>query len=185
MLPAEDLYTPGAFDGVPVTDEAGTVSRRGLRRPCPTSGRRRLNRLLLDAAFPFALVPAPVESVRVSYFGLAPEELTEFFSNRFGGGSISRGNMQTAVKALYSLVCGLIAGPFGVLVALQVSANVIPATFEAGSIDLLLSKPVNRSLTFLTKFAGGCVFVALAALYFTTGLWLIGGVRLGVCGSRA
>ncbi len=51
------------------------------------------------------------------------------------------------------------------LIGLLVTAGLIPQTFEAGAIDLLLSKPVNRSLTFLTKFVGGCIFVGLAAAY--------------------
>jgi hypothetical protein len=61
-----------------------------------------------------------------------------------------------------------------------VTASIIPQMFEAGAIDLLLSKPVSRTLLFLTKFLGGCVFIGLNATYFIAGLWLIAGSRFGI-----
>jgi hypothetical protein len=56
--------------------------------------------------------------------------------------------------------------------------------FDAGAIDLLLSKPVSRSLLFLTKFFGGCAFVLLNGAYFIVGLWLIVGWRFGIWNHR-
>ncbi len=79
---------------------------------------------------------------------------------------------------------GLLLGAFGVFVALLVTASMIPHTFEAGSVDLLLSKPITRSGVFLAKFFGGCAFIAINAAYFITGLWLILGLRLGLWNER-
>jgi hypothetical protein len=56
--------------------------------------------------------------------------------------------------------------------------------FDAGSLHLLLSKPVARWLLFLSKYAGGCAFILICATYLIGGLWLILGVRFGVWDSR-
>src|SRR5678815_4045367 len=50
--------------------------------------------------------------------------------------------------------------------------------------DRLLSKPISRSLLFLTKFAGGCAFILLNAAYFIVGLWLILGLRFDLWSGR-
>ncbi|MEO1997991.1 MAG: ABC transporter permease, partial [Planctomycetaceae bacterium] len=76
------------------------------------------------------------------------------------------------------------AGFFGVFIAILVTAPLIPRTFEAGEVDLLLSKPIARPLLFLTKFLGGCTFILLNAGYFIAGLWLIVGIQFEIWNSR-
>ena len=49
----------------------------------------------------------------------------------------------------------------GMIAAILVTSTVIPQMFEPGSITLLLSKPVSRSLLFSAKFLGACAFVFL------------------------
>jgi hypothetical protein len=71
-----------------------------------------------------------------------------------------------------------------VFVAVLVTASMIPQTFEAGSADLLLSKPIYRSWLLLAKFVGGCAFIAINAAYFIGGLWLIMGLRFGLWNER-
>jgi ABC-type transport system involved in multi-copper enzyme maturation permease subunit len=68
----------------------------------------------------------------------------------------------------------------GLLIAIIVTANMIPDTFEPGSLNLLLSKPISRWGLFLSKFSGGCVFIALCTAYLFFGLWIWLGVGLGV-----
>ncbi len=68
----------------------------------------------------------------------------------------------------------------GLLIAILVTANIIPETFDPGSLNLLLSKPVSRWALFLAKFFGGCAFVALCAVYLFLGTWLWLGFGLGV-----
>ena len=74
----------------------------------------------------------------------------------------------------------LLLGVGGVFIAIIVTSPIIPHTFEPGAIDLLLSKPVSRSLVFLDEVLGGCRSPALNAAYMICGLWLIIGLRLGV-----
>ena len=199
VLTSTDLYDAAAFADVrlgggrfggppfggggggdePAASEAERLLEAG---PADLSADRRgrLNRLLLNAAFPQTLAEPVAEQVTLTYAGY---ELPGNFTEDLAGSSglkLNRNGIGFIAKILMSLVAGYLAGPIGVLIALLVTAGLIPQTFEGGAIDLLLSKPVNRSLTFLTKFAGGCIFVALAGLYLCTGLWLIAGVRLGV-----
>jgi hypothetical protein len=68
----------------------------------------------------------------------------------------------------------------GLLIAIIVTANMVPETFEPGSLNLLLSKPISRWGLFTAKFVGGCVFIGLCAAYLFVGLWLWLGWAMGV-----
>ncbi len=68
----------------------------------------------------------------------------------------------------------------GLLIAIIVTANMIPDMFEPGSLNLLLSKPISRWGLFTSKFFGGCVFIGLCAFYLFFGLWLWMGLAMGV-----
>ena len=68
----------------------------------------------------------------------------------------------------------------GLLIAIIVTANMIPDMFEPGSLNLLLSKPISRWGLFTSKFFGGCVFIALCASYLFFGIWLWMGLAMGV-----
>jgi hypothetical protein len=64
---------------------------------------------------------------------------------------------QTAflVKSTLATLISFLAGVVGVFVAILVTASIVPQMFEPGAIDLLLSKPVSRSL--LLRDFGACV----------------------------
>ncbi len=68
----------------------------------------------------------------------------------------------------------------GLLIAIIVTANMIPETFEPGSLNLLLSKPVSRWGLYTAKFFGGCVFILLLAGYLFLGVWLWLGLAMGI-----
>ncbi len=68
----------------------------------------------------------------------------------------------------------------GLLIAILVTANIVPQTFEPGTLNLLLSKPLSRSGLFLAKFFGGCAFITLCATLLFVGLWLWMGICLKV-----
>ena len=68
----------------------------------------------------------------------------------------------------------------GLLIAIIVTANMIPDMFEPGSLNLLLSKPISRWGLFASKFFGGCVFIGLCACYLFCGLWLWMGLGMGI-----
>ena len=77
-----------------------------------------------------------------------------------------------------------LAGILGVFIAILVTAPMVPQTFEPGAIDLLLSKPVSRSLLFLTKFFGASTFILLNSIYLIGGMWLIAGLRFDIWSGR-
>ncbi len=68
----------------------------------------------------------------------------------------------------------------GLLIAILVTANMVPETFEPGSLNLLLSKPISRWGLYTSKFAGGCVFIAMCACYLFLGVWLWLGIGMEV-----
>ncbi len=68
----------------------------------------------------------------------------------------------------------------GLFIAILVTANMIPDTFEPGSLNLLLSKPISRWGLYLAKFVGGCVFILLCAAFLFLGVWLWLGLAMDV-----
>ncbi|MGI9519354.1 MAG: ABC transporter permease subunit, partial [Pirellulaceae bacterium] len=68
----------------------------------------------------------------------------------------------------------------GIFIAILVTSSFIPEMLEAGSLNLLLSKPVHRWGLLLAKFAGGCVFIFLCAALFFTGVYFWMGIQLGI-----
>jgi hypothetical protein len=129
--------------------------------------------LLLEAAYPAEIARGKTELI-VSY-------LVWPISDPF---PLSRKEAEPGIKAIVAGIISFFVGTLGVFAAILVTAPIIPQTFEAGAIDLLLSKPVSRSLLFLTKFAGGCAFILLNAVYFVGGLWLIIGLRFDLWSGR-
>ena len=135
----------------------------------------RFNRLALDAAFP---ARDRADSAQAGSTGLL----------QLGAGSAAAGRARAAVSG-HQPVAGhgawrMLLGVAGVFVAVLVTASMIPQTFEAGSVDLLLSKPIYRGWLFLAKFVGGCAFIAINAAYFIGGLWLVLGLRFGLWNER-
>ncbi len=134
--------------------------------------RQHLNRRLIEYAFPNALRPVNENRIWVGYAGMkvssSPLPLSE---------SQSRMIVETIVLQMVMKV-GL--GIVAMLVAIVVTSPMVPDMFQPGSLHLLLSKPVSRSLLFLSKFVGGTIFVAINIAYLLTGLYLIAGMRLGI-----
>lgn len=65
----------------------------------------------------------------------------------------------------------LIAGAFGVLIAVIVTAGSIPAMLARGAADLLLAKPIGRGRLLLYRYVGGLFFVLLHATVLIGGTW--------------
>jgi hypothetical protein len=78
------------------------------------------------------------------------------------------------------VILSVFLGFFGVFSSLLITASIIPRTFEPGEISLLLSKPIRRSVLFVTKFFGGCAFTLLCATVLVTGIWLLLWARFGL-----
>jgi hypothetical protein len=173
QLVLADFYDSADWKKTRLPAEARELEKQGLKK-LSAEQLTRFNRLALDAAYPEFIQPAPAQQLQLKYFiwepgiplPLEPEQL------------------YPTINQLVVTVLGLLLGAFGVFIAVLVTASMIPNTFEAGSVDLLLSKPISRSGLFLAKFFGGCAFIAINAAYFIVGLWLILGWRLGLWNER-
>ena len=124
----------------------------------------RLNRLLLEAAFPEHIHPLLDKQLFVGWLFWEfknPQSFTKEFA------------VDNCLKVFVDFFLGVV----GVMLAIIVTASIIPNAFETGAIDLLLSKPIFRVLLYLTKVVGGYAFILLIVSYLIGGVWLISGVR--------
>jgi hypothetical protein len=173
-LVSQDFYDADAWGGLrPVGEEARELSSQ---TPDRISGEDlgRLNRLRLEAAFPDYLPPSLPTSVKFCYLGYD-----------FGQPlPLRQADFKRILESIVEWVTRWLVGTLGVLVAILVTASIIPQMFDPGSLNLLLSKPVWRPLLFLAKFLGGCAFILLNATYLVFGLWLILGARFGMWDPR-
>lgn len=169
LLERDDFYDPESWRGIGASPELKELQQQDYAA-LPAGDRQRFHRLLLEAAYPGAIDASPAKSLQFRYLvwdvafplPLRKADLTE------GIGRYLPWVIDTFVLSI------------GLLVAVLVTASVIPQMLDPGSIHLLLSKPVSRPLLYLAKFAGGCAFVLLASTYLFVGLWLILGARLGI-----
>ena len=169
LLSKESLYDPDAWRGVRLSDATKDL----LARKPAELGQEDLNyrnRLLLRDAYPAHLGTIGDKQLHMTYaWWTVPEPVP-------GGLMWFPQVVRIALAAFMNILVGTVA----VFVAILVTAPIIPRTFEPGAIDLLLSKPISRSLLVIAKYLGGCAFICVSAGYFIVGLWLIVGLRLDV-----
>ena len=166
QIESPDFYTADAWPPGSLPEEAKTLTSTGVEQ-LDKANRERLHRLLIEASLPGTISADNSNATSVSYLVWTP----------FDNLPLTRPQLKTLIRGVVAAVMNLLIGTFGVLAAVLVTAPMITQTFEPGSIDLLLSKPVWRSGVFLTKVLGGGAFIAFNALYFVTGMWLIAGWR--------
>ncbi len=164
------FYDATAWQDVVLGSDARELIERGLDA-LPAEDLARLNRLLIITPYDKYFRAQPPKQIRVTYLGwnISPPIRTS-----------EKVIKQVTEQAVLPNVMAVIVGFFGVFAAILVTASIIPQMFDPGSLSLLLSKPVSRSLMFLAKFLGGCAFILINATYFILGLWLIVGLRLGI-----
>ena len=138
--------------------------------------RQRCNLLVLEAAFRSHFRPRPDNELILTYAGL---DLTPV---AFAGRRLSKKQFQDLLlqRVVINLLIKVLIGVVALFTAILVTSPIIPQTFATGSLHLLLSKPVNRSLMFLAKFFGGCAFILVNVTFLLVGLWLIAGLRFDV-----
>jgi ABC-type transport system involved in multi-copper enzyme maturation permease subunit len=173
QLKREEFFDRQSWRGVGIGAEARELLDEDVDRLSKNKLARR-NRLLLEAAFPDLIRLSGQDSVRMRYLVwdfTPPMPVT--------AEQLDKG-VSMALGAFMQFFVGMIA----VFVAILVTASIIPQTLEAGSIELLLSKPISRTLLFLSKFLGGCAFICVNAAYLIGGLWLIVGFRFGIWNHR-
>jgi len=166
------LYDRAAFESTSIGREAEELIDKGAGSAAGEETAR-LNRLLLEKAYPSEFRKGENVETSLVYLWLEFDPLP-----------LTRQQVTQLVKTYLKNIVDYAVGVFGVFAAILVTASIVPQMFEAGAIDLLLSKPVSRVLLFLTKFLGGCVYIGLIASYAIAGTWLIAGARFGVWSGR-
>ena len=165
LLDNPDLFDKTSWADVKLPQEATDLIAQGN---LGAESSKRLNLLALSAAFPKWIVVTESNAISLVYatatlvdsIPLTPSQFELVF--------------ETAVVAVLSVFLGFI----GIFASLLVTAPLIPRTFEPGEIALLLSKPVNRGLLYITKFLGGCTFTLMYSTVLVTGVWFLLGTRM-------
>lgn len=167
VLESPNFYDPEAWQDVKLGDDLqALVTRDDLNE----ASLRARNRRLLAAAFPEHIRLDRTEVMYLSYFRWRFDVPIP----------ISPEGKANLVNEVIVATCAILLGFFGVFISILVTASLVPKTFEAGEISLLLSKPVLRPLLFLTRFLGGCAFTLVNAAFLMVGLWLVVGLRFSV-----
>jgi hypothetical protein len=170
VLDEAEFYEPAAWEGLELSDETASLTKTSAADLSEEDIRRR-NRLLLEAAYP-QLISS--DAAREVYLGYATYQASFPLP-------VSKDD---ALAFTLDFFTDNVLGVFGIMIAILVTASSIPRTYEAGAVDLLLSKPLSRSGVFLTNFVGGCAFILLITSYLIVGMWMIGGLRHGYWNQR-
>jgi ABC-type transport system involved in multi-copper enzyme maturation permease subunit len=163
LLTKPDFYRPEVWSPVKMDESLKPADEATISSETRTA--RNLQRL--GAAFTQSLDVSDDLSVSLSYGTMV----------LFGPLQGAPQQTQQLIDETIIVVLAVFLGFFGVFSSLLVTASIIPRTFEPGEISLLLSKPVRRSVLFVTKFFGGCVFTLLCATLLVTGIWFLLWVR--------
>lgn len=169
VLAKQDFYNEAAWKDIKLGEETKVLLKQG---PDKLTGDDLMyfNRLLMRDAYPVYLGNVPAEQLYLTYpLMWQPLPLP-----------ITQDMFAMTVKYVLTAFIDVFVGMFAIFVAILVTAPIMPRTFEPGAIDLLLSKPISRSLLIMAKYLGGCAFVLLSVTYFLVGLWLIVGWRFDV-----
>lgn len=168
LLSSKDLYNAEAWPTAVRRKELKEIIDKENRSEAETE---KLNRKLLELAFPNALSSSGGQATAITYLGITlgsplpmPIDLVK----------------NLAERAVFPLIMRYGLGLAALLISIVITSPMIPDMFQTGSLHLLLSKPLSRSLLFLTKFLGGCIFVALNMSFLISGLYVYSGIQLGI-----
>jgi len=165
----EGFYDEDAWEGVELSKEADELKERGLSQ-LSHEELGRFNRLAMEAAFKSFVTPSPATRIGLSY---AIWETPSVFPLR-------RSELKKVIGTGIPFILDKFVLSIGLVIAIIVTAPILPQTFETGSLHLLLSKPISRWSLLLSKFVGGCAFVTVCAVYLFVGIFLFLGLRIGV-----
>ncbi|MCY3005800.1 MAG: ABC transporter permease [Planctomycetota bacterium] len=168
LLGREDLYEKEAWPTAQRREELKELIEDTSKNPAEL---QKLNRRLIDLAFPGSIRSATGQATWVTYAGMKFMDPLPFTLRQ----------IRPFIEAtLFPFIMWLGLGQIAMMVAIVVTAPMIPDMFQTGSLHLLLSKPLSRSLLFLSKYLGGCIFVALNVGFFLVGLYFYAGIQLGI-----
>jgi hypothetical protein len=130
-----------------------------------------LNRRLLENSYSSFVQPANGDGLWLGYAGFKLFEQLP----------VSRRQANQFVEIFaFTAIIKIGLGVIAVFVAIIITSSLIPDMLQAGSLHLLLSKPISRALLFLSKFFGGSIFILLNITYLLVGLYFIAGWRFGI-----
>jgi ABC-type transport system involved in multi-copper enzyme maturation permease subunit len=171
MLREPGFYEQEDWRRVNLRSEAFELKAQGLEN-LDEARIARFNRVALESAFPDLFFRTPPRGYVFSYlvWELNPDNALPVTEKDFADTVAFwlRGSMNW------------VFGSLGILIALIVTAPMVPQTFDPGALNLLLSKPVSRFGTLIAKYLGGCAFVTICVAYLVSGMTLLLGLRLGI-----
>lgn len=168
LVQREDFYSPEAWKNVTLSDEL----LNSWEASAPKSSQRAaVQRRMLGVVFSRHLDLARGGDLYATYLGFRPFDRPLPF-----GPEILKEVLQAVLAGMISVIFGWL----GTVVAIIVTASIMPRTFEPGEITLLLSKPISRPGLYVARFLGGCAFTLVNVAYLLVGLWLIAGLRFGI-----
>ena len=169
LIQDDEFYRPEDWKNLNAGLEAKELITLGDRRNTQQS--QRLNRLLITRAFGSNIRSGAKTSLDFYYATWRQDFLSTNTTQQQFASEITTWLPYYFDKFVLSI---------GLLIAILVTANIIPQTFEPGTLNLLLSKPLGRTSLYLAKFVGGCIFIALCASVLFLGVWLWMGLALGI-----
>ena len=169
LIRRDDFFQPESWQDREKTQELNDLLTPEQDKSLTDEDGWRRNRLLLVAAYPKLFVNSPQHSLYLSWFHWDTIALPG-----------EKDSLDEGIQGFVAFLMNINIGFGIVFVGILVTSPIIPRIFEPGSISLLFSKPISRSLLFLSKFVGGCAFVLVCAAYLIGGFWLIMGLRFGL-----
>ncbi len=165
-----DFYQPDDWGRFAITGEVKELLKDGPESLSEDQSRR-LNRLLVGKAIP-ALGKPDGSTVTLYYWSYSYDPYWTF--------PIGRAAIAKGVAEITAFFFDKILMSAGILIGILITANIVPQTFDPGSLNLLLSKPISRSGLYLSRFFGGCSQVAICSAYLFFGTWLWLGLAMGL-----
>ncbi|MGB7326368.1 MAG: ABC transporter permease [Rubripirellula sp.] len=132
-------------------------------------------RLRIEAALPGVFETRSSRSMFLTYAGM------DFPANL----AVDKTQFATLINQwVLPTIINWLLGFVLIFLGILVTASIVPDMLQPGSLHLLLSKPVSRSMLLISKFIGGCAFVLLCVTQLVLGLYLIAGARLDIWNIR-
>jgi ABC-type transport system involved in multi-copper enzyme maturation permease subunit len=173
-LRKKEFYDAASWREGWMGEEAITLNKKGIDNLSPEE-LGRFNRLALEAAYRDLVQVSPATSFSYTFFGYKLDTISIF-----QGRADTKDRFDENVLGWVRFLLAWVVGAVGVFLAILVTASIVPDTFDPGSLHLLLSKPITRSMLFLSKFGGACFFISLSACLLLGGGFLILGIRFGI-----
>lgn len=129
------------------------------------------NRQLIELAYPGILRRGDSSAIWIGYAGIKISDPL----------LVSKKAVQPFIEGwILKFILQFGLGIVGVFVGIIVTSNMVPDMFQPGSLHLLLSKPISRSLLLLAKFIGGTAFIGMNVSYILVAFYFLVGWRLQI-----